>query len=491
MPADESAPAGPELLEDDVRTLYLDCFSGISGDMLLGVLVDLGVDPHRLTAELAKLHVSGYEMRYSRRAVSAIEVQDVDVVLDDPSAPDAPHGHTHDHDHVHSHDAAPAPIHGHHDHDDHDPHDDHGHPGHQDHGHPHHHDHAHARSLADCTAIIAGGDLSDWVKQHAIAVFTEVARAEAKVHGKSVEEVHFHEVGAVDSIVDITGAFIGLELLGRPRVLASTVHDGTGFIEMAHGRMPVPAPAVAEMLASGPIPIPYRQTDIPTELVTPTGIAILRTICEGYGPLRGLHVERIGYGAGKRDTGGFNALRGILGTMDEAAAAAPAAGSAGAGTGVQGAAVEDAGVITRDTVTVLEANIDDQTGEQLSYARQRLLDAGALDASFTPVFGKKGRPAVVLTAIARPGDERRLAEVMLTETSTLGVRCASMPRYVLKREFTTVRTRFGEVRVKSAARPGGRKAAPEYEDCARLAREHGVPLADVFAAARAAFAAAE
>lgn len=425
-----------------MRTLYLDCFSGISGDMLLGVLVDLGVDPQRLTAELTRLHVSGYEMRYSRRAVSAIEVQDVDVVLDDPSAPDAPHDHAH------------------------------------------HHDHAHARSLADCTAIIAGSDLSDWVKQHAIAVFTEVARAEAKVHGKPIDEVHFHEVGAVDSIVDITGAFIGLELLGRPRVLASTVHDGTGFIEMAHGRMPVPAPAVAEMLASGPIPIPYRQTDVPTELVTPTGIAILRTICEGYGPLRGLHVERIGYGAGKRDTGGFNALRGILGTMDEAPAA-----SAG-GTDAQGAA-EDAGVIARDTVAVLEANIDDQTGEQLSYARQRLLDAGALDASFTPIFGKKGRPAVVLTAIARPGDERRLAEVMLTETSTLGVRCASMPRYVLKREFTTVRTRFGEVRVKSAARPGGRKAAPEYEDCARLAREHGVPLADVFAAARTAFAAAE
>ncbi|MFT8871899.1 MAG: nickel pincer cofactor biosynthesis protein LarC [Sporolactobacillus sp.] len=399
------------------KTLYLDCFSGISGDMLLGALIDVGADADEVIARLKLLPVDGYRIHVSKRYPCGIAATDVTVELDHAE-----------------------PVHGADSSD--------------------HHHHGTSRNLADCTAIIAASSLPAHVKAQAIHTFETVARAEAHVHGLPIDRVHFHEIGAVDSIVDIVGTFIALDLLGVERVCASALHDGSGFIDCAHGRLPVPVPAVAQMLADAVSPILYVQDDVATELVTPTGMAIVKTVAEAFGPPPALAVTAIGYGCGKREIGRLNALRAFLGESDK----------------------HEGG----DSVCLLETNIDDQSGEMLGYAMHRLLDAGALDCYFTPIYMKKNRPAVKLSVICRPPDGTRMTAILLEETSTLGVRRVDCARTTMSREQRSVNTCYGSVGIKLATYADIKKYAPEFDDCARLARQQNIPLRVVYEAALAA-----
>ncbi|RYM05615.1 nickel pincer cofactor biosynthesis protein LarC [Sporolactobacillus sp. THM7-7] len=402
-----------------MNILYFDCFSGISGDMILGTLIDLGVDPADLTRELGKLPLSGYKINYSKKMTGAITGSDVDVILD--------HSESY---HEHSNNQK-----------------------HADHG-AHSHHHPVHRHLSDCLSIINQSPLSDWVKKNAARVFEEVARAESHVHGQPINEVHFHEVGAVDSIIDIVGAFVGLELLGVDKVCASPLHDGDGFIHCAHGLMPVPVPAVAQMLASSDRKIPYIQENIPTELITPTGMAIIKTISADFGPLPSMHVKRIGYGTGKRDTGRMNALRGFLGEQKENP--------------------------VHDEVVVLEANIDNQSSEMLGFALNRFLDQGALDAFYTPIYMKKNRPAVKLNVLAKPSEKEKMAKLIFMETATLGVRVIRCPRFIMHRDCFKVQTAYGSVQIKHATLDDIEKWTPEFDDCARLSEQFHVPLPVIY-----------
>src|SRR5688500_9137085 len=278
-----------------MKTLYLDIFSGISGDMFIGALLDLGVDFHALEHELEKLGVDRYHLHHRRGTKSAIEGVKFDVHLEDD------HDH-HDH-HEHGHEQRHHEEHHHH----------HGHEHDHDHAHHHHeeYEHEHGRSFAEIRELIRKSKLSPWVKERAVNVFTRIARAEGKIHGMPAEEVHFHEVGAVDSIVDVAGACVGLEMLGKPRVLASGVVEGTGFIECAHGRFPIPAPATLNIL--GEAGVALSQCEEPQELVTPTGAALLAEFVEGFGPMRGLVAEKVGFGLGTRDNKTRpNVLRAVL-----------------------------------------------------------------------------------------------------------------------------------------------------------------------------------
>ena len=437
-----------------MKTLYLDIFSGISGDMLLGALIDLGVSTLDLQQALARLDLDGYELQVERRQKAGIEGVKLDVLLT--------HAHEHEHSHDHTHDHAPGHDHAHsHDEREHDH--DHSHtdaPGEAASGH------AHNRNFTEIRALIQASTLSPWVKEKSIAVFQRVAVAEGKIHGLPPEQVHFHEVGAVDSIVDIVGACIALELLGRPRVLAAAVVEGTGWVRCAHGRIPVPAPATLEILGARGVPV--TQCDEPHELVTPTGAALLAEFAESFGPLRGLTPRRIGYGLGTRDNRTRpNVLRAVLGE-----------------TSGTDAVAQD---WETDTVAVLETNIDDLSAEVLGHFVERALADGALDVFHTPVQMKKNRPGVLLTVLCAEADADRFAAKMLRETSAFGVRRTLAERRKLRRRFITVATPWGEVRVKLGELNGAVvQAAPEFEDCRRLADAAGVPLKEVYAAATVA-----
>ena len=436
-----------------MKTLYLDIFSGISGDMFLGALVDLGVSALDLKQQLARLPLGGYEIQVERRQKCSIEGVKLDVLLTDTPADSATRDHTHDHGHDHGHD---------HDH---------------SLAHAHDHDHAsaseaaasthtHNRNFTEICALIRSSTLSPWVREKSIAVFRRVAVAEGKIHGLPPEQVHFHEVGAVDSIVDIVGACIGLELLGRPRVLAAAVTEGTGWVRCAHGRFPVPAPATLEILGARGIPI--SQCDEPHELVTPTGAALLAEFVEVFGPLRGFAPQRVGYGLGTRDNKTRpNVLRAVLGDTTDA-----------------GATGND---WETDTVAVLETNLDDCPAEVLGHFVERALADGALDVFHTPVQMKKNRPGVLLTVLCAETDADRFAAKMLCETSAFGVRRTLAERRKLRRRFLTVATPWGEVRVKLGELNGRViQSAPEFEDCRRAAEAGGVTLREVYAAALAA-----
>lgn len=424
-------------------TLYLDIFSGLSGDMLLGALVDLGVDPARLEAELRRLPVEGWHLHVRRASKSGIEGVKVDVHL----------AHEHGHDH-HHHDESHGHAHGHHHEEPHA-----GEPAHE-HGH-----HSGSRDFAEIRRLIEGSTLSPWVKEKSVAVFRRIAVAEGKIHGKPPETVHFHEVGAVDSIVDIVGACIGLELLGRPRVLAGPVVEGTGFIRCAHGRFPLPAPATLELFAARGVAV--TQCDEPHELVTPTGAALLAEFAETFAPLAGLAPRRVGYGIGTRDNHTRpNVVRAVLGE-------APAAG-------LQPPALD----WETDTIAVLKTNLDDTTAEVLGHFTEKALAAGALDVFHTPVTMKKHRPGTLLSLLCNVGDADRFMELVLRETTAFGVRRTTAERRKLRREFREVTTPFGPVKVKLGLLNGRVvQASPEYESCRVAAEAAGAPLREVYAAA--------
>ncbi|MFN0067260.1 MAG: nickel pincer cofactor biosynthesis protein LarC [Limisphaerales bacterium] len=430
-----------------MQTLYLDIFSGLSGDMLLGALIDLGVNPAGLEAELRSLPVEGWHLHVDRASKSGIEGVKVDVHL----------AHEHGHDHHHHEEALG-----------------HGHgaagilPAHHAHAHHHedeHENHAHSRDFAEIRRLIEGSALSPWVKEKAVAVFRRIAVAEGKIHGHPPDEVHFHEVGAVDSIVDIVGACIGLELLGRPRVLAGPVIEGTGFIRCAHGRLPLPAPATLEVFAARGVAV--TQCDEPHELVTPTGAALLAEFAESFAPIAGLVPRRVGYGLGTRDNHTRpNVVRAVLGET--------------AATGSHPPALD----WETDTVVVLETNLDDTTAEVLGHFTERALAAGALDVFHTPVTMKKHRPGTLLTVLCAAGDADRFTELMLRETTAFGVRRLTAERRKLRREFREVATSFGPVQVKLGLLNGRAvQASPEYESCRAAAEAAGVPLREVYTSA--------
>ena len=453
------------------KTLYLDIFSGISGDMFIGAMLDLGVKFDALEAELRKVNVGHYHLHQQRQAKSGIEGVKFDVHDEHAPAEAAPqpddsheheHGHSHGpgaghgHQHAHSHSLAhllaPGNATGH----------SHADESHAEHGHHHHED---ARNYAAIRKLIHDSTLSDWVKAKAIAIFHRIAVAEGKIHGHPPEEVHFHEVGAIDSIVDVIGACICLEQLGMPRVLAATVTEGMGWVNCAHGRFPVPTMATLEILGARGISV--SQCEEPHELVTPTGAALLAEFAVSFGPMRDLIAEKVGYGLGTRDNHTRpNVLRAVLGRADDPA--------------VSGRQLD----WETDTIAVLETNLDDVNPEVLGAFVEKALAAGALDVFHTPIQMKKNRPAVLLTVLCGEGDADRLTELLVRETTAFGVRRTTAARRKLRREIITVRTPVGGIEVK-VGRLNGKivQAAPEYESCRKLAEESGLPLKEIYAAA--------
>jgi uncharacterized protein (TIGR00299 family) protein len=447
-----------------MKTLYLDVFSGLSGDMFIGALLDLGVDFRQLEYGLAKLNLDGYRLAHRRAAKCGIEGVKFDVHLTGPATPpenDGPDYHALSHSHSHG-------------------------PG--DHSHAHSHgpgdgDHSHdcSRNFRQIKELIHASTLSDWVKEKSIAVFHRIAVAEGKIHGMPPEQVHFHEVGAVDSIVDIVGGCLALEMLGRPRVLASAVVEGTGWVRCAHGRMPLPAPATLEILGARGVAI--SQCEEPRELLTPTGAALIAELVEGFGPMTGLVAGRVGYGVGTRDNDTRpNVVRAALGVIaggsNQCSVFSVQSGQPAA------AAAHD---WDTDTIAVLETNLDDVSGEVLGAFVERALGEGALDVFHTPIQMKKNRPGVLLTVLCAAEAADKFAALLLRETSAFGVRRTLAERRKLKREFLTVKLPQGEVTVKLGKLDGKVvQSAPEFESCKQLAAQTGVPLKQIYEAALAA-----
>jgi uncharacterized protein (TIGR00299 family) protein len=317
--------------------------------------------------------------------------------------------------------------------------------------------------------LISKSPLSDWVKKKSIAVFQRIADAEGKIHGKPPEQVHFHEVGAVDSIVDIVGTAIALEMLGKPRVLAAPVVEGTGWINCAHGRFPIPAPATLAILGARGVAV--TQCDEPHELVTPTGAALLAEFAESFAPMQGLVAEKIGFGLGTRvNKTRPNVLRAVLGTE-----------TSNIEHRTSNAQSYD---WEKDTIAVLETNLDDISSEILGNFVERAFAAGALDVFHTPIQMKKNRPGVLLTVLCAEADADKFSEMILRETSAFGVRRHLAERRKLRREFMTVKTPFGEVTVKLGKLNGKVvQAAPEFESCRKIAEQAKVPLKQVYDAA--------
>jgi uncharacterized protein (TIGR00299 family) protein len=375
---------------------YFDCFSGISGNMVLGALLDAGLELERLEAELARLPISGYMLKVETVKRHGMQGTYVEVEVSEQSV---------------------------------------------------------ERHLHHVEEIITSSDLPDEVKQRGLDIFRRLAQAEAKVHGAPIESIHFHEVGAMDAIIDVMGAAIGLWLLGVEKVYASPVHVGRGTVKCAHGVLPVPAPATLELLRG----VPIYGRDVDAELVTPTGAAILTTVAESFGEIPLMRVKQIGYGAGTRELPIPNLLRLSIGETDSAE-----------------------GGYEKDTVTLIEANIDDMNPQWYEHVSARLFEAGALDVFLTAIQMKRGRPATQLSVLVADDLVPQILDVLFAETTTIGVRAHPVQRWKLAREIVTVETEYGPVAVKVSRR--GKDVlniAPEYRDCQRLAAERGVPLKQV------------
>jgi uncharacterized protein (TIGR00299 family) protein len=433
-----------------MRIAYLDCFSGISGDMFLGALLDAGVPAKLLEDAIAALNI-GARLEISGVNRSGISATKVDLLISDgkdhPGA-DAEKIQAHGHSHEHSH------KHGEHDHDH----------AHEDRAHSDRQSHSNDqdRGLNEIREIILRAPaISDAAKRTAVKIFEALGAAEAKIHDVDIEKVHFHEVGAVDAMVDIVCAAVGSEALGVDQFVCSPLNVGAGTVKCAHGVFPVPAPATLELLRDAPV----YSSGVQAELVTPTGAAIVRTLVSSFGQFPRMKIERAGYGAGTRDFSGHaNVLRLTIGESDTAA------------------------LTSQETITVLEANLDDLNPQVFGYVMDRLFEEGALDAFGIPVQMKKNRPGMLLTALCKPEDAARLSHLIFTETSTLGIRRRDEQRQALTRKWISVSTQWGDVRLKVANINGTvTNYAPEYEDCRRIATENHVPLKDVMQAALSAY----
>jgi uncharacterized protein (TIGR00299 family) protein len=425
------------------KTLYLDCFSGASGDMILGALLDLGLPLDALRGALGSLAVDLGDLsaeRVLRAGISATKFSvqpHASVRQHAPHADEhAPHAHGHA-PHAHRHEPHPR---------DHAPH------AHDDAAHPHAHHH---HSLTDIKAAIGRSALSPQGRDRAMHLFERLAEAEAAIHAMSVEQIHLHEVGAVDSIVDVVGAVYGFEQLGAERIVASPLNVGGGTVRCAHGVFPVPAPATARLLRG----VPVYAGDVPMEMVTPTGALLVTGYAGSYGPLPAMSIDRIGYGAGDRDPARHpNVLRLIVGD-----------------------AAADSHV---GRVVEILCEIDDMNPQLFGPLMDYLHQAGALDVFYAPVQMKKNRPGTLVTVLARPEERERLSGILFRETTTIGVRYQEMLRECLERDIVDVQTPLGTVRFKVAVRNGRvLNAAPEFDDCARIAAERGLPVKDVQALA--------
>lgn len=406
-----------------MKVLYFDCSSGISGNMTLGALMELVDDPDYLQKELKKVHVDGYHLHVSKTKKNGITGTYVDVHLE------ADHHHHHDHDHDHDHE------HEHHHHD---------HEHHHDH---HHHDH---RNLFDVNKIIDEADIDLKAKELAKKIFLKVALAESKVHNETLENVHFHEVGAIDSIVDIIGTAILITKIAPDKIMSSVVNDGHGFIQCAHGMISVPVPATSEIFAASDVM--FRQIDIDTELVTPTGAAIIAQLAQSFGAMPAMKVNKIGWGCGTKDLKIPNVLKVLCGTIEE----------------------------NQDEILVIETNIDDCSGEILGFTMEQLFAQGALDVFFTPIFMKKNRPAYRLSIACHPQQLKAMQDVIFKHTTSIGLRYRREQRTILNRQNTAVMTPFGEVRGKVIDFDGSRYVYPEYEDVKAIAQKQGLSIRDVF-----------
>ncbi|MGQ7243262.1 nickel pincer cofactor biosynthesis protein LarC [Salinicola sp. V024] len=430
-----------------MKTLHIDCTFGIAGDMLLAALVDLGADLDQIATALRRLPIDPFELgtRPVDRCGIRARLLTIDLDIADP------YGHVHGSYHD---------DHSHHDH--HDADHDNGH-GHDHHEHKHTHGH---RRAGDILTMIAAADLPNRARHRATALFTAIAEAEGRIHGIDPGEVHLHEVGAMDSIIDIIGVCLALELLDIDRISASPVPVGHGIIDIAHGRFPIPAPATLELLKG----VPLSDFDAPGELTTPTGAAFLGVLVERFGGLPAGVPLRIGYGAGNRDSAHPNVLRGVLFEAKRSSTTAH----------------DDE---PRESIGVLECQLDDVTGEQLGHLMGLLLEAQALDVFYTPVMMKKSRPGTLITVLAPWPRADALERLLLLHTSTFGVRRHESSRRILDRRIEIVETEWGEVKVKIGSLDGRDiRVAPEYEDIHRLALEHDHPLADVHARVLEAYA---
>jgi uncharacterized protein (TIGR00299 family) protein len=447
-----------------MRILYYDPFSGISGDMNLGALIDLGVPKDYLIKELKKLKVSGYTIEVVEGNRKGITGTKVTVKLDSEDNHehhhDSEHNHHHDHPHHHENEHSRQEHIHNHEHE-------YGHSHNHAHEHNHHHEvnnqeeytheHHEHRNLETIESIIINSELSENVKNLSIKMFLKVAEAEAKIHGKPLMEVHFHEVGALDSIIDVIGSAICLDYLKVDRVLSSSVELGGGFVKCAHGLFPVPAPATAEILKG----IPVKLGAVNKETTTPTGAAILAATVHEFTDKKEFTVKKIAYGIGQRDTVIPNVLRVYLGE-------------------IQKTSVDKKGLLEEEAL-ILECNIDDMNPELYDYTMERLFELGAMDVFLTPIIMKKGRPGIKLSVLCCKEKEADITRTMLRETTTLGVRKYKVEKSMLEREFSTIKTSFGEVRIKTSLLNGEKlKAKPEYDDCKRLAKEKNVPIALIY-----------
>ncbi len=433
---------------ENKRILYLECCSGISGDMTVAALLDLGAEENRLREALASLPLDGYEIQISRVKKSGLDACDFAVILDEEHE-----NHDHDMEYLHGHD------HGDHTHGEH-LHAGESCPEHvHTEGHTHDHEHSHHvhRGLPEITQIIEAGTMTDGAKRLALRTFDILADAEAKAHGVSREQVHFHEVGAVDSIVDIVAAAVCLDDLAPDQITLSALSEGTGTIRCQHGVLPIPVPAVTNIVAAYGLPI--HQTAVQGELVTPTGAALAAAIMQEHNTLpENYTIEKIGIGAGKRTYENAGILRAMwirpLETDGRSA----------------------------DRIVKLEANIDDVTGEQLGYCMDCLMEAGAKDVSFLPLYMKKNRPAYEVHVICDPCDVARMEETLFRETTTIGVRRSVMERTVMHRENCSVETPYGNADVKVCSYGSIRKLYPEYESVREICEKSGNGFREVYQA---------
>ena len=387
--------------------LYFDCFSGISGDMTIGALLDLGIDQASFLSALESLSVDGYQLKISRKTTRGIAATDFDVIIESDRK-----------------------------------------------AHTHHH-----RNLEDILQIIENSSIDKKAKNLSSNIFKTIAQAEAEVHQQNLDQVHFHEVGAIDSIIDIVGAAICMSMLKPDLILASPLHVGSGTVTCAHGVLPVPAPATLKILEK----IPIYATSVLGELVTPTGAAIIKHLASDFLPLPPMTVEKTGYGAGKKDFGHLNALRILSGKME--------AGSA----------------LNRERLVLLETNIDDMNPETYSYLLPLVLEKGALDVYLTDVIMKKGRPGTQISLLCRSEDASVFENLLYDETTTLGIRKQTVERSSLERKMIAVETPFGKVQVKAAMRDGNPfRISPEYEVCRKIALEQSLPLREVYQIVRKA-----
>ena len=449
-----------------MSTLYLEPFSGLSGDMLNALLLDLGADRKHLEEALKTISLDGYHLHVDRIAKSSIWGTDFDVHMehgekDHGIAGDFDHHH-HEHEHEHDHHEHEHHHHEHahsHTHAEHTHEHAHSHDHHHEHTHSHHHHHGEVRGLKEIETIILSSGTSDFVKEKSLEVFRDIAQAEANVHQMPVEEIHFHEVGATDSIIDIMSFFILWETLDIDAVYSTAVTEGSGTITVAHGVMPVPVPAVMQLRLGTSIPF-SQDFDIHTELVTPTGLALFKAIHPIFAQPSNLTATKVGYGFGKRDTGKFNALRGTL--LEKT--------------------THSHQVVTsnNDEIIQIDTTIDDQSGEELGYIMSLLLEEGALDVHYTPVYTKKNRPATHLTLLIQEGDLERFTAILFKQTSTIGFRYQNVQRKVMTRTFETQQTSLGAVKVKKNQYGTFTKSTLEYEDCARIAHETGLSIQAVY-----------